>query len=155
MIRPALVTDAEAACDVLRRSITELCIADHRGAPEILDGWLENKTPDTVRGWIESGTVLVDERDARISGVAMVDLTAGWIGLNYVAPEARGTGVSTALLGEMERLLAEAGHAWAGLTSTGTAHSFYLSRGYSDQGGPQLWRGGNLVYPMSKALFTR
>jgi hypothetical protein len=37
--------DAPAACDVLRRSISELCVADHGNDPTILARWLSNKTP--------------------------------------------------------------------------------------------------------------
>jgi len=35
-IRDAVPSDARAACEVLRRSITELCVADHRNEPAIL-----------------------------------------------------------------------------------------------------------------------
>ena len=36
-IRDATPDDAEAACDVLRRSISELCVADHGNDPAILN----------------------------------------------------------------------------------------------------------------------
>ena len=45
-------TDAEAACVVMRRSIAELCAADHRDDPKILAQWLANKRPDIMRGWM-------------------------------------------------------------------------------------------------------
>ena len=32
-IRDAVLADAPAACEVLRRSITELCVADHQDDP--------------------------------------------------------------------------------------------------------------------------
>jgi hypothetical protein len=35
-IRIAVAADAPTACEVLRRSITELCVADHSHDPEIL-----------------------------------------------------------------------------------------------------------------------
>lgn len=50
-IRRATPEDAEAACQVLRRSITELCIADHQGDAQSLAAWLANKTPENVRRW--------------------------------------------------------------------------------------------------------
>jgi hypothetical protein len=34
-IREAMTEDAPAACEVLRRSISELCVADHRNDPAI------------------------------------------------------------------------------------------------------------------------
>ena len=39
-IRDAVLIDAVAACDVLKRSITELCVADHRNDPALLKRWL-------------------------------------------------------------------------------------------------------------------
>jgi len=47
-IRDAVAEDAPAACQVVRRSISELCIADHRSDPTILMRWLSNKTPEIV-----------------------------------------------------------------------------------------------------------
>ena len=51
-IRIAVAADAPTACEVLRRSITELCVADHSHDPEILGRWLANKTPEIVASWI-------------------------------------------------------------------------------------------------------
>jgi hypothetical protein len=68
-IRDAIAEDAPAACQVLRRSISELCVADHENDPTILAKWLLNKTPDIVASWmalpdfsllvaVEHGTIL-------------------------------------------------------------------------------------------------
>jgi hypothetical protein len=51
-IRDAVAEDAPAACQVLRRSISELCVADHNNDPTILTRWLSNKTPEIVASWI-------------------------------------------------------------------------------------------------------
>jgi hypothetical protein len=48
-IRNAVPEDAAAACEVMRRSIAELCVADHRNDPAILERWLANKTPDIFK----------------------------------------------------------------------------------------------------------
>jgi hypothetical protein len=76
-IPDAAPEDAPAACDVLRRSISELCSADHHDDPVILGRWLANKTPEIVASWIvnpgnsvlvavESGTILaVGSRNRR------------------------------------------------------------------------------------------
>jgi hypothetical protein len=60
-IRDAVPEDASAACEVIRRSISELCSADHLNDPVILDRWLANKTPEIVASWIVQprGSVLV------------------------------------------------------------------------------------------------
>ena len=47
-IRHAVAEDPPAACEVLRRSIAELFVADHGNDPEILGRWLANKTPEIV-----------------------------------------------------------------------------------------------------------
>jgi hypothetical protein len=49
-VRDAVREDAPAACEVIRRSISELCEADHRNDPEILKRWLANKTPEIASG---------------------------------------------------------------------------------------------------------
>ena len=94
-IRDAVAEDAPAACQVLRRSITELCVADHENDPTILMRWLSNKTPEIVASWIASPTnsVLVAVERGMTLAVGSVTDT-GEITLNYVAPDARFRGVS-------------------------------------------------------------
>ena len=58
-IRDAVPADAPAACEVLRGSIIELCAADHRNDPVILERWLANKTPEIVDSWIRQPGNLV------------------------------------------------------------------------------------------------
>jgi hypothetical protein len=49
-IRDAVPEDAPAACEAMRRSISELCSTDHHGDAVILARWLANKTPRLSRG---------------------------------------------------------------------------------------------------------
>jgi hypothetical protein len=82
-IRRAVIGDSAAVCDVLRRSIVELCAPDHRNDPEILQLWLANKTAEIVASWIErsgSGMLVVVEANA-IPGVGSIT-DAGGITLN-------------------------------------------------------------------------
>ena len=155
-IRDATPRDAEAACDVLRRSISELCAADHGNDPAILGRWLSNKTPGIVAGWAKQpgNSLLVAVEGDVILGVASVT-DAGEITLNYVAPEARFRGVSRALVGALEARAADRGNASCTLTSTETAHRFYQSAGYRDDGEPVGKFGTSSGYPMSKPLPRR
>jgi GNAT superfamily N-acetyltransferase len=155
IIRDALPDDAEAACDVMRRSIAELCIADHRDDPAILSGWLANKQPDIVATWIArpDNSMLVAVEDGAI--VAAGSITdAGEIQLNYVSPDARFRGVSRALLKALEKRAVERGNLRCHLISTETARRFYLSAGYVEDGPPQGKFGTASSYPMSKQLPT-
>src|SRR5271154_3669489 len=110
IIRDATPADAVKACDVLRASITELCIADHNRDPDILGRWLANKTPENVAGWADGAgrSLLIAVEDDAILAVGGVT-DDGEITLNYVAPEARFRGVSAALLKAIEARAVERG----------------------------------------------
>ena len=53
-IRTPSLDDANAICQVIRRSITECCAADHKDDPELLAAWLQNKTTDNVGRWLQT-----------------------------------------------------------------------------------------------------
>jgi hypothetical protein len=61
-IRVARTEDAEQACTVLRRSIQDLCHADHNGDAAKLADWLSNKTPENVASWISNPRVSFSSR---------------------------------------------------------------------------------------------
>jgi GNAT superfamily N-acetyltransferase len=133
-VRTAEPKDAAAACEVLRRSITELCEADHRNDEAFLARWLANKTPENVTSWMANGPMFVAEDAGRIVGVAALSKT-GHVTLNYVAPEARFKGVSKALLSAVERRAGELGCTMCTLQSTKTAERFYRAAGYGERAG--------------------
>ncbi|MBR1120765.1 GNAT family N-acetyltransferase [Bradyrhizobium lablabi] len=155
-IRDATPADATAACDVLRRSISELCAADHHNDPAILGRWLANKTPEIVAGWTmePESSLLIAMEDETILAVGAVR-NSGEITLNYVAPAARFRGVSSALLAALEARALDRGSTRCTLVSTETAHRFYLSRGYVDDGAPQRKFGTTSSYPMFRQIARR
>jgi GNAT superfamily N-acetyltransferase len=155
-IRDARPEDAEEACRVLRRSITELCGADHHGDPTLLTAWLSNKTPHIVAGWMRrvDASYLVAIEGGVIAAVGAVT-DGGEILLNYVSPDARFRGASGALLAAMERRAAERGASRCTLISTETARRFYRAREYEEIGAPAGKFGMDSGYPMSKALPRR
>ena len=152
-IRDAVVADAPAACEVLRRSITELYGADHQNdAGVILEQWLANKTPEIVASWVMqpgNSVLLAVEGDAVLGVGSITD--AGEITLNYVSPDTRFQGVSRCAAARVEACAAERGNTQCKLTSTQTARRFYFSAGYSDDSGPVMMFGTS-SYPMSKWL---
>ncbi len=152
-IRDATPDDAEAACEVLRRSISELCAADHGNDPAILGAWLANKRPEIVAAWARqpgNSLLVAVDGDAILAVGSVTD--AGEITLNYVAPEARFRGVSRTMLAALEARAAEHGNARCTLTSTETAHRFYRSAGYIDDGVPTGNFGTASGYPMYRNL---
>jgi GNAT superfamily N-acetyltransferase len=158
-IRDAVPNDASAACEVMRRSITELCAADHGNDPVILGRWLSNKTPEIFRSWIRPGNsvlVAIDIESDNILGVGILGVGCvtddGEITLNYVSPVARFRGVSTALLVDLEKRAIERGNRECRLESTETARRFYRARGYREEGAAGRKFGTAAGYPMSKQV---
>ena len=154
-LRVAKERDAEAACEVLRRSIMECCTEDHLNDQARLEPWLSNKTPDNVRQWIrtQGSYAIVAEVDGAVVGVAMM-LESGDITLCYLVPEVRFTGVGKALLAELESKAFQLGLPALTLNSTKTAHAFYIRNGFESSGAPSFWHGID-CYPMVKALGPR
>lgn len=146
-IRQARNDDAPEACEVLRRSIVELCQPDHRNDPTILKEWLANKTSENLSTWIAQSHVYVAIQDGTIIGVGAVTKT-GVITLNYVSPDARFRGVSKALLAQLEQTALECGNRECRLSSTATALQFYRSAGYLEE--PADERGAEIA--MTKQL---
>jgi hypothetical protein len=66
-VRDAVPEDAPAACHIMRRSIAELCGADHNNDPVILQRWLSNNTPCHHIG---------PRRDERVLSIDRVTITA-------------------------------------------------------------------------------
>ena len=150
-IRAADSEDAESACVVVRHSIAELCHQDHRGDAATLAAWLANKTADNMRRWIEQSHVFVATEGTTILGVGAI-AASGEITLNYVAPDARFRGVSRAILARLEQDAVQCAINNITLHSTATAHRFYLSAGYADDGKPVKDFGITFGYPMIKQL---
>ncbi len=151
-IRDAKLEDAAAICEVLRQSVTNLCIGDHKNDPAILGAWLGNKTPETLKGWIADPSrqmlVVTEEEDVlAVGGV----LDTGEITLNYVLPSVRMRGISKVMVEALESRAKERGAKTCTLNSTGTARRFYLAMGYAEQE-PKTGMFGAIVYPMSKLL---
>lgn len=82
-VRDAIDADAQQACEVMQRSIRELCGTDHGEDPDILARWLANKRPDVFRSWIvqPGNSVMVAIEQGTVLAVGVVT-DAGEITLN-------------------------------------------------------------------------
>ncbi len=152
-VRPATVNDAEAACEVLRRSIRELCVADHQNNEVTLNAWLENKTTKNIAAWVTSpqSYSVVALRDSDISGFAMVSRD-GSLRLCYLIPEIQYLGAGKAMLSALEAEAARWGLKSLHLESTKSAKTFYERNGYASTENPIGSAGAQTAYPMRKNL---
>jgi GNAT superfamily N-acetyltransferase len=153
--RRAAISDATAACEVVRRSIVELCHDDHKGDEASLVEWLANKTPANFEQWIGSKQHIsvVAERNNELLGFALLNLR-GTIDLLYVSPNARFSGISKALLAALEQAAIAAAIRELKLESSATALRFYTRCGYTSAGPPGKGFGITSAYPMSRQLGT-
>ena len=151
-VRVATVEDAEIACHVLRRSIAECCVEDHKNGASVLNLWLKNKTPQNVRTWFQhpGNFPVAAELDGKMVGVALMS-KSGEIALCYLVPEARFIGAGKALLSFMEIEAARRGLDSLHLESTATARAFYLRNGFLPAGEPKE-AFGITAFPMRKKL---
>ena len=132
VIRPAQSDDVAASTQLVRRSIAELCQADHHNLAPIIEGMLINKTQDNIQAWIATpgSYFFVAEVGPILAGVGA--LTGdGEITLLYVAPDFRYQGVSKALLVTLENKARDLGLPTCALVSTDTAQRFFAARGYA------------------------
>lgn len=152
-VRPAKLSDAPEACELVRRSITELCVEDHRGDVATLAEWLANKTPARFQEWILSDrhVALAAESEPGLVGFGLLNVS-GYIALLYVHPEARFRGVSKALLSGLEQESRRLGICELKLESSLTALRFYQRAGYSPTGECTKGFGCTQCHPMSKML---
>lgn len=154
-IRRAVPSDTAAACELVRSSIAELCVVDHRGDESTIIEWLANKTTENFAGWISSSrhVALVAESADAIAGFVLLNRN-GTIALLYVAPQFRFRGVSKALLASVEEHAVALGVAELKLESSATALSFYERCGYSRAAETVQGFGVTHAYPLSKSLHT-
>jgi GNAT superfamily N-acetyltransferase len=131
LVRPATDADAEIAVTVLRRSITELCVADHRNDGPTLERWLRNKTPERFRVWraASDNCLLVAEVAETICGIGAIR-HSGDLDLCYVHPSYQRRGIGRSLVFAMESQAREWGVQKIRLISTGSARAFYENFGY-------------------------
>jgi GNAT superfamily N-acetyltransferase len=154
-VRGAARADTEAALHVLHRSITALCVADHRDDPQTLAHWLGNKTPAWFERWLDdpASALLVAELEGTVRGVGKVT-RAGTLELCYVEPGFERRLVGSSLLWALEARARGFGLTRLHLNSSVAACSFYERHGYQSAGPPAQWLGAVRSFPFVKDLVT-
>lgn len=133
LILRATSEHAEDACQVLISSIKEICISDHNNDPQILEEWLNNKTSDNIKRWIQDTnnySLVAIDKSKKMVGISMINKN-GEILLNYLLPEVLFKGVGKQMLKEMESFAKVAGIKRIKTISTITASHFYERNGFS------------------------
>lgn len=155
VVRGATLEDAPAAVVVLRASICELCVADHKNDPATLERWLSNKNVESFCSWLldPQSFIVVAEVEGEVCGVACLH-AGGSVRLFYVQPGRQRVGVGATML----RALEVQGRRWAlaelRLTSTVGARAFYERHGYAASGEAVPAFGVLWHYPYTKRLST-
>lgn len=141
-IVPASGVDAHAIAQLVRRSIIELCDADHENDPKRYEAWLADKTADDFKVSIGGDgpfLIAVDDRK-QIIGVCGGSEN-GQIYLNYILPEVRHKGISKAQMQALEAFYIGKGLTEIRLNSTKTARRLYCALGYVETGEIEICEG--------------
>lgn len=153
-VREARDSDVAKVCEVLVRSVREICAPDYNNDEAVLQQWCANKTPEFVAGWIrnpDNFVVVAEDSSGEIVGAAMYQRAKAAVELCYIVPEALYQGIGSRLLATLEGEAKRLGHKEIHLGSSITARDFYRRNGYSEDGEPVYW-GKVLGFPMRKVL---
>ena len=152
-VRAATTEDSPGVCNVLRRSIIEVCAPVYNNE-SVIGEWLSNKTEDNVTKWIESErtySVVCADIDNTILGFGLTTLK-GEILLIYLVPEALYKGNGKLMLRAMEQRLLQEGVEEFHTVSSITAKDFYERNGFTRDGPPQLVGEIEGDFPLVKKL---
>jgi GNAT superfamily N-acetyltransferase len=152
-VRPAEPKDADATVDVLRRSVTELCSADHQNDATALAEWLANKTTRNFLAWLanKNNLCVVAEDGDGLLGMGMLGRN-GKINLLYLRPGVQRRGIGKAIYLAMEQQAQTWGLQKLTTESTTAACAFYERMGFVRAGDAVRGLGLALSQPYEKAL---
>ena len=151
-VREAIPSDSAKACEVLRRSISEICSLDYNDQ-SVIDEWLANKTESNVKKWIQSAksySVVCTNNDL-IVGFGVITLE-GEVVLIYLVPEALHKGNGKLMLEAMEERIISEGIEEIYTVSSITAKSFYERNGFTKNGAPLLVGNIEGDFPLIKKV---
>jgi GNAT superfamily N-acetyltransferase len=152
-VRPAEQRDADSAIDVVRRSISQLCVTDHCNDERTLATWLANKTPQNFLAWLADtdNFCVVAESSSRLVGVGVLH-RRGEVLLFYLAPGVQRQGIGKMVHAALEEKAAQWGLASLHLDSTALACDFYRAMGYRSTGSALTRFGVLRCFPYAKQL---
>ncbi len=128
-IRLATLEDAEAIHLLHTTSVRTLCRDTY--APEVIDGWLRNRSPGGYKG-IEKDEMYVAERSGSVVGFSHV--VPGEIVAIFVHPEHVRQGIGSALVHHAIAMATTPGDGPIRIDSTLNAQPFYEVLGFTKTG---------------------
>jgi GNAT superfamily N-acetyltransferase len=128
VIRQAQREDASRLHELHTASVRALCSAHY--SPEIIDGWLQNRSADGYLPPIERGAIFVAERDATIVGFG--EAAAGVVVAVYVDPSAIHQGTGSAILRHAIEMARRGHNGPMRVESTLNASHFYERYGFRE-----------------------
>jgi GNAT superfamily N-acetyltransferase len=152
-VRDAIPTNSEQVCNVLRRSILEVCAPEYDDE-SVINDWLSNKTQENTLKWIESNnaySVVCTSSENKVVGFGLITLD-GEILLFYLVPEALYQGNGKLMLERMEKRIISEGVNEIRTTSSITAKSFYIKNGFVENGPPRLVGNIEGNFPLIKKV---
>lgn len=128
MLELAKPQDAEAIAHVIQTSI-KACVADHHNDPQAIQDWINNKTADNVKTWLQHNYAVSVKQDDQVIGFLLLS-PKGELLLNYVLPSHFYQGIGKQMLkSAIDHAKAE-NIAKIYLESTKTAKDFYQRNGF-------------------------
>jgi ribosomal protein S18 acetylase RimI-like enzyme len=125
-IRKAVASDAVPIHELHIRSVRQLCSAVY--SPEIIDGWLQNRTPQGYLPGIHRGEMYVAEMDGRIVGFGHA--VPGEIAAIYVDPAFIRRSIGSQLVKHGIELASAGGVSTIRIESTLNARPLYEKYGF-------------------------
>lgn len=142
-IRRATSADEAVLANIRLRAIRE--IAGPAATAERAEAWATRIGPDRIPRAIREHEVWIAEDD---EALGWIEIDGDRIAGLYVSPDHARRGVGSELMRFAEEAIGAAGHPSARLEASENALSFYLHRGYLDDG-PQL---EDTSWPLRKPL---
>ena len=153
VVRQATSKDANAAVEVLRESIIQLCVTDHQNDPETLKHWLRNKNTKQFNRWCSNPDtyVVVAERDESIVGVGLLR-RSGDFDLCYLKPGWQRKGIGSAIVSAIEDQARQWTIREVHLLAAFDAQTFWKHHGYVPDGEPTPAYGVIMDIPYRKDM---
>ena len=127
-MRQAQLEDASCLHELHTASVRTLCSKHY--SPEIIDGWLQNRSASGYRPPIERGAIFVAERDSTIVGFG--EAAAGVVVAVYVDPSAIRKGIGSAILRHAIEMARRGHNGPMRVESTLNASRFYERYGFRE-----------------------